>query len=98
MTPDTKEAYEKLLEAKVREWGSRVELLRAKIATERAEVGVALREKLDELKRLHASGKAHLADLRASGATSWEHARTALQTKWDELSLAAEELWKNVKM
>lgn len=98
MSADTTEAHVKLVEAKVGEWGTRLELLKAKIATAGAAGNVRLTEQLDHWQKLHARGTEHLAELRASASNKWQDAKTAVEEKWHKLSTAAEQFWANVKM
>lgn len=98
MTADTAEAHLKVVEAKLGEWGARLDLLKAKIATAGATGNAKLSEQLDQLQKLHSKGTEHLADVRASAAATWQDAKTSVQAKWSQVSTAAEQFWDSVKM
>jgi hypothetical protein len=92
-----KESHEKLVTATLSEWGAKLDLLEAKVAKAGAAGGVALGQKLAELRALHLSGKDHLTEIGRSGVSLWDGARTNAKKRWTQLSATAEGLWSSIK-
>lgn len=67
-----KEAYVEKMEAQLKEWGSEIDMLKAKAEKSKAEVKIAYLKQIEELKKKQGSVKKNLRELRGSGDEAWQ--------------------------
>jgi len=80
-----KETYQQKIEEQLREWGAKIDTLRAE--AERLEISVRERyfEQVDELKAKQEIAKIKLQALRESGIEAWEELKTGVEKATAEL-------------
>jgi DNA uptake protein ComE-like DNA-binding protein len=92
----TKEDYQKKMEAQLKEWSARVDVLKAKAEKASATAKIELQEQIEKLKALEVSAREHLAKLQGATATAWNEVRADVTDKWNQVSGAVEALWARV--
>lgn len=83
---DTKKAYQEKMEAQIREWSAKMELLRAKADKTKAEAKIKYYEQIEELKEKQELAHLKLNELRGSKDEAWEELKAGFDKAWEELS------------
>jgi DNA repair exonuclease SbcCD ATPase subunit len=83
-----KRAYVEKTEAQLREWGTEIDLLKAKAEKAKAEVKVAYLKQVKELKSKQESVKRRFRELRASGDEAWEDFKGEVEEATKDLKAA----------
>lgn len=83
-----KDAYIDKMEAQLREWGAKIDELKAK--TDKAEAGAKIEcmKQLDSLKAKRDAAQTKLGEIRAAGEEAWESLKTGVEGAWSELKAA----------
>lgn len=92
----TKEDYQKKMEAQLKEWSARIDVLKAKADKASAAAKVELQEQTEKLKALEISAREHVAKLQDATTTAWNEVRADVTDKWNQVSGAVEALWARV--
>ena len=92
----TKEDYQKKMEAQLKEWGARLEVLKAKAEKATAEAKIELQQHTEKLKALQVTAREHLTKLEGATATAWHEVKADVTDKWNHVSGAVEALWARV--
>jgi hypothetical protein len=92
----TQEAYKQKMEAQIKEWSARLEVLKAKAEKATAEAKLEMHAQAEKLKALEVSAQEHLAKLQASAAGTWDTVKADVTEKWNQVSGAVEAIWAKV--
>jgi|SRR6478609_5093303 len=92
----TKEDYQRKMEAQLKEWSARVDVLKAKADKATANAKIELQEQTEKLKALEVSAREHLVKIEEATATAWNEVKADLTDKWNQVSGAVEALWSRV--
>lgn len=92
----TLEMHQHKMETAMKEWGARLDALKARIDKASAQAKTELSQQADELGKLQDAGKKHLDELRASSKEAWNGMKSDMETRWDHLSASMESLWAKV--
>ena len=76
------------LEARLKQWGAKLDQLVAKAEKAGAEVKIERRKRIDDLKAKVQAAQAKLAELKAAGGEKWEVLKTGVESAWKELEAA----------
>ena len=87
-TWQTKEEFQKKLEARLKELDAEIARLREKGRDRNNEAKAGWDERMKELKVKRDAAGAKLAEVRASSAEAWKDMRKGAQSAWDELDKA----------
>jgi len=80
-----KDAYLEKMEAQLREWGAKIDELKAK--ADKAEAGAKIEgmKQLDSLKAKRDAAQSKLGEIKAAGEEAWEILKTGVESAWSEL-------------
>ena len=86
----TKEAYQKKLEAQLKEWDAKLALLSAKAEKATADARISYENELESLKRKRAAAHQTLEELGKRSENAWEDMKDGAEKVWDEMGKAIE--------
>jgi hypothetical protein len=86
----TKEAYQKKLQAQLKEWDAKLDLLSAKAQKVAADARINYEDELVALRSKRAEAHRVLAELGTRGENAWEDMKDGVDTAWDAMSQALE--------
>lgn len=92
-----KEAYQKKMEAQLKEWSAKIDVLKAKADKAGAEQKIRYYELIDSLRANQQKVREKLDKLRASSETAWEELSNSVEHAWEELKNAVERAGKKFK-
>jgi len=92
----TREAYQQKMEAQLKEWGARIDVLKAKAEKAGADVKLALHKELDELHDLQASAKVQVEKIKVATAETFHDVKAEAEVAWKKITAGVENLWKKV--
>lgn len=90
------ELYAHKMEAQLREWGARLDQLKAKADKASIEAKIEMRKHVDEMATMTETAKKHLADFKASSADSWKDVKQDVENGWAHLTANLEAFWTKV--
>ena len=87
---EMKDAYQDKMEARLREWQARIEVLKAR--ADQAEAGQKIRyqEEIESLRTQQQQVQEKLGELRTASADAWEEVRTGVEKAWTNLQDATQ--------
>ena len=88
----TKEAYQKKLEAQLKEWDAKLDVLSAKAQKTRANARINYENELESLKGKRAAAHKKLEELGKRGEDAWEDMKGGVEKVWDDMSNAMEKV------
>jgi nucleotide-binding universal stress UspA family protein/archaellum component FlaC len=83
-----KKAYERKIDAQLREWGTQVEVLKAKAEKAKAEAKITYLKQIEELRRKEESLKGKLRELKGSGDEAWEDFKGGMEEALSDMKKA----------
>jgi chromosome segregation ATPase len=83
-----KKAYVKKMEAQLKEWGSEIDLLKAKAEKSKAEAKITYLKQIKELKSKQASLKRKLQELKGSGDEAWVDFKEGMEVALSDMKKA----------
>lgn len=83
-----KDAYLEKMEAQLREWGAKIDVLKAKADKAEAGAKIEYMKQLDSLKAKRDAAQTKLGEIRAAGEEAWESLKTGVEGAWSELKAA----------
>lgn len=92
-----KEAYQKKMEAQLKEWSAKIDALKAKADKAGAEQKIKYYEHIESLRARQQKVREKLDKLRASSEAAWEDLRGSVEHAWEELKSAVERAAKKFK-
>jgi len=92
-----KEAYQDKMEAQLREWQAKIDVLKAKADKAGTEQRIKYHERIEKLRTQKKAAEAKLAELRNASEGAWEDLKTGVEMAWEDLKLAVEEANKKFK-
>ena len=88
---ETKQEYQKKIQAQFDQLDARVELLKAKSAEATADVKIEYLERMAELRAKRDSAKVKLQELQQASDEAWTEMQSGFEKAWNELSQS----WKD---
>jgi predicted translin family RNA/ssDNA-binding protein len=85
---DTENADVGKMEAELRQWGARLDNLRAMADLVGTATRLDYRERLEQAREKYDAAEAKLAELKAAGRGKWEIFRGGVENAWSELATA----------
>ena len=82
------------MEAKLRQWGARIDKLVVKAEAVGTEVKIDYRKDIDDLKGKYKVAQSKFDEFKAAGSAKWEIFKTGLETVWNDLENAFKKLGK----
>jgi uncharacterized coiled-coil DUF342 family protein len=92
-----KKAYEKKMDAMIREWSAKIDVLKAKADKAGAEQEIKYRETLQKLRKKRDEAHRKFDELRASGDVAWEEFRGGVDQAWNDLKKSIERAQEKFK-
>lgn len=88
----TKEAYRKKLEAQLKEWDAKLDVLSAKAQKTTADARIKYENELESLRSRRAAAHKMLEELGKRSEDAWEDMKGGAEKVWDELGKAMEKM------
>ena len=87
---EMKDAYQDKMEARLREWQARIDVLKAK--ADQAEAGQKMKyhEEIESLRTQQQQVREKLGELRTASADAWEEVKTGVEKAWTNLQDATQ--------
>jgi nucleotide-binding universal stress UspA family protein len=82
---EKKKAYQEKIEAQLREWGAKIDEVKAKAETSKAELKIKYEKQVEDLRTKQDLVHQKLRELRESGEEAWEGLKTGTEKSLDEL-------------
>jgi hypothetical protein len=82
------------LEARLKEWGARLDELVAKAGEVGTEAKSDYRKGVEELRAKYQAAQTKLEELKSTGGDKWETVKTGVENAWSELETAFKKLTK----
>jgi hypothetical protein len=86
---ETREAYQKKMESQFKEWGAKINQLRARAEKVSAEVKIEYYEQIYTLRTKQAAARNKLQKLKKAGGHTWQDLKAGVETAWKELKSTA---------
>ncbi len=86
----SKEAYQAKLEAQLREWGARIDELKAKAKKAKADAKIEYLEQIEKLHAQQSAAQAMLQEFQQSGEQTWKELKPRLDRAWKDLKNAVD--------
>ena len=83
-----RDAYIDKMEAQLREWGTKIDELKAKADKAEASAKIEYMKQLDSLKAKRDAARTKLGEIRAAGEDAWESMKSGVEGAWSELKSA----------
>lgn len=93
----TKEAYQKKLEAQLKEWDANLDVLSAKAQKTKADARISYENELESLRSKRATAHKKLEELGKRGEDAWEDMKDGVEKIWDDMGKAMEKLTARFK-
>jgi uncharacterized coiled-coil DUF342 family protein len=85
-----KEAYHDKMEAQLREWSAKIDLLKAKADQAEAGVKIEYYKQIDGVRAKAEAARAKLNELKASSEGAWESLKGGVESAWTDLKTSVE--------
>lgn len=92
-----KKAYEQKMDAQIREWSAKIDVLKAKADKAGAEQKVKYYERIESLQNKRKELENKFDELRNSSELAWEEFRGGVEQAWGELKNAVERAGEKFK-
>jgi hypothetical protein len=90
MNRESRDAYLRKMQTKLKEWSSEIDKLKAKADASEAKIRTEYSRQIEELRvRREDIGK-RMEEMRDAGEESWQELRTGTEKAWNELKTALE--------
>lgn len=83
-----KQAYQEKMEAQLKEWGAKIDELKAKAEKAEADAKLEYHKRIDGLQAKRNAAEAKLAEVKASGEETWENLKEGVEGAWNEFKSA----------
>jgi hypothetical protein len=87
---NAKEAYQQKFDAQLREWGAKIDVLKAKADQATAGAKIEYYEQIEELRFKQAAAQKKFEEFRDAGEQAWEELKPGLEHAWDDFKSAVE--------
>ena len=85
---DKRKAYEKKLDAQLKEYNAQITLLKAKAEKAKADVRIDYYNTIEALEQKQDKAKTKLQELQTAGDEAWEAVKTGAEKAWAEVKTA----------
>ena len=83
-----KDAYQKKLMAKIKEWDARIDQMKAQAEGASAEKQLEYYKTIDDLREKQNRLQKRLQELESAGADAWEDIKVGIESAWKEIEFA----------
>jgi len=81
---EKRKAYQEKIEAQLKEWGIKLDELKARAEKSKAELKMKYEEQIEDLKTKQEALQKKLEELKESGEETWQHLKTGIEKGFDE--------------
>ena len=85
---DKKKAYQEKVETQLKEWGAKIDELKAKAEKSKADLKIKYEEQIEELRRKQEEVKGKLSEIKGSGGEAWEDLKAGVERALGDLNNA----------
>jgi len=85
---DKRRAFEEKFDARMKEWNAKIDLLKAKAETAKAEEKIKYNARIEALQHKRDTARTKLQELKAAGDEAWEDLKAGTEKAWDEVKSA----------
>lgn len=82
---EIKDAYKQKMAAQLKEWGTQIDLLEAKVENAGADMKVKRAEALHELRAKQRAASEKMQELEKAGGEAWEQVKETADKIWEDL-------------
>ncbi len=93
----SREDYQSKMEAQLKIWGAKLEVLQAEAEKAALNTKKELLDELSELKKIQTAGSQHLETIKVAADDTWDTLKTDLTDKWNQVSGAADAILSRIK-
>jgi CheY-like chemotaxis protein len=86
--PEKKKAYQEKIEAQLNDWGARIDELKARATTSKAELKTKYGKQIEDLRSKQEVVQQKLREFKESGGETWEHLKTGMEKSLGELKVS----------
>jgi len=97
MSKESREAYIKKLEEKLREWSVEIDKLKAKAEGSEAKIKEEYHKGIEDLRARSEDIKKRIQMLKESGEETWEELKSGAEKAWQEMKTAIEKATSKIK-
>jgi hypothetical protein len=97
MTTEMKQAYLDKMNAQLREWTAKVEVVKARVAKGTADVRLDYHKRIENWNERESTFKSKIEELKGATAEGYENMKSGLQKMWDEVSHLVSSIEDNKK-
>jgi uncharacterized coiled-coil DUF342 family protein len=94
---EERKAYQGQMEAKLQDWGSKLDEMKAKADQAGADSKAKLNKQIEALSNKRDAMQQKLAELKSSGDDAWESLKAGAESAWEDFSAAFEEAKSHFK-
>ena len=85
---ENKKAYQERMEAELREWQAKIDVLKAKADKAQADKKIEYQEEIETLREKQEQMRDRLKELQDAGEDAWQEVKAGLDAAWEELRSA----------
>ena len=89
-----KKAYQEKMEAQLKEWQAKIDVLKAKVDKAQADKRAKYYEKIDTLNSKQKAAASKLKELRQAGEGAWDDVKAGMEKAWKDLKTSVEDASK----
>ena len=93
----TREMHQDRMENTMKEWGARLDALKARADKASAEVKVEMHKQVEELSKLQDTARTHFEELKTSSKETWKDVKKEVEAKWSSLTASVDSLWEKAR-
>jgi hypothetical protein len=93
----SKQAYQQKLEAQLKEWDAKLDVLSARAQKATADARISYENELGALKARRAAAHESLQELGRRGESAWEDMKGGVEKAWDDMRQAIEKVADRLK-
>lgn len=94
---DNKQAYQQKMEAQLKEWGAKIDELKAKSEKASAETKIQYQEQVQNLTNKKESAQQKLGELKNASEGAWESLTSGIDSAWKDLKSSLDQAMSKFK-
>ena len=91
------ENYQKVMEATMKEWGARLDALKARADKATVDAKAELHKQIEEVTRLQESARKHFEEFRTTSQTSFAEAKKDMEERFAKITAAVDAFWAKIR-
>ncbi|MDZ7754116.1 MAG: coiled coil domain-containing protein [Gammaproteobacteria bacterium] len=94
---ESKKAYQERMEAELREWQARIDVLKAKADKAQADQKLEYQEEIESVRAKQQQVRERMKELQDAGADAWQEVKAGLDAAWEDMRSAADRALERFK-